>query len=32
MGVKRGAASWEREFDRWLAPFWATLGDTRRRR
>ena len=23
---------WEREFDRWLAPFWAALGDTRRRR
>ena len=26
-----GSASWEREFDRWLAPFWAALGDTRRR-
>ena len=23
---------WEREFDRWLAPFWAALGDRRRRR
>ena len=21
----------EREFDRWLAPFWTALGDTRRR-
>ena len=24
-------AVWEREFDQWLAPFWAALGDTRRR-
>ena len=23
-------AAWEREFDQWLAPFWAALGDTRR--
>jgi SRSO17 transposase len=23
-------AVWEREFDRWLAPFWAALGDRRR--
>jgi SRSO17 transposase len=23
---------WEREFDRWLAPFWDALGDARRRR
>lgn len=27
-----GSAAWEREFDRWLAPFWAALGDTRRAR
>lgn len=27
-----GAAAWEREFDRWLAPFWAALGDARRQR
>ena len=27
-----GTAAWEREFDRWLAPFWDALGDTRRRR
>jgi SRSO17 transposase len=25
-------AAWEREFDRWLAPFWAALGDKRRER
>jgi SRSO17 transposase len=31
-GAKVGSAAWEREFDRWLAPFWAALGDTRRRR
>ncbi|MHB1223326.1 MAG: IS701 family transposase [Gemmatimonadaceae bacterium] len=24
-------AQWEREFERWLAPFWAALGDPRRR-
>lgn len=27
-----GTAAWEREFDRWLAPFWDALGDARRRR
>lgn len=26
-----GTVAWEREFDRWLAPFWTALGDTRRR-
>jgi SRSO17 transposase len=26
------SAAWEREFDRWLAPFWAALGDKRRER
>jgi SRSO17 transposase len=31
-GAKVGSAAWEREFDRWLAPFWAALGDARRRR
>jgi SRSO17 transposase len=31
-GAKVGSTSWEREFDRWLAPFWTALGDTRRRR
>ena len=31
-GAKVGSASWEREFDRWLAPFWAALGDKRRER
>jgi SRSO17 transposase len=30
--AKVRSATWEREFDRWLAPFWAALGDTRRRR
>ena len=33
-GAKVGSARsahWEREFDRWLAPFWAALGDQRRR-
>jgi SRSO17 transposase len=30
-GATVGSARWEREFDRWLAPFWAALGDTRRR-
>lgn len=25
-----GAAPWEREFDRWLRPFGAALGDKRR--
>lgn len=25
-----GAATWEREFDRWLRPFWTALGDKRR--
>lgn len=25
-------AEWEREFDRWLAPFWDALGDRRRQR
>jgi len=29
---KQAAEWWEREFDRWLAPFWAALGDRRRRR
>lgn len=28
--TKVGPAQWEREFDRWLAPFWAALGDRRR--
>ena len=31
-GAKVGSATWEREFDRWLAPFWTALGDMRRRR
>jgi hypothetical protein len=31
-GAKVGSAAWEREFDRWLAPFWAALGDRRRER
>lgn len=31
-GATIGAATWEREFDRWLAPFWDALGDARRRR
>lgn len=26
----RGGAAWEREFDRWLRPFWTALGDKRR--
>lgn len=26
----RGATAWEREFDRWLRPFWTALGDKRR--
>ena len=29
-GAKLGRGAWEREFDRWLAPFWAALGDKRR--
>lgn len=28
--MRHGRAAWEREFDRWLAPFWAALGDKRR--
>lgn len=28
----RGATAWEREFDRWLRPFWTALGDKRRQR
>src|SRR6266540_3535820 len=28
----QAAEWWEREFDRWLAPFWTALGDRRRRR
>lgn len=32
MGEMIGTAAWDREFDRWLAPFWDALGDTRRRR
>ncbi len=31
-GAIVGSATWGREFDRWLAPFWTALGDTRRRR
>ena len=31
-GATLGTADWEREFDRWLAPFWEALGDARRRR
>src|SRR5215213_3988768 len=31
-GARVGTARWEREFDRWLAPFWAALGDSRRER
>ena len=31
-GARVGSAAWEREFDRWLAPFWEALGDARRRR
>ena len=31
-GAKIGSGVWEREFNRWLAPFWAALGDMRRRR
>jgi SRSO17 transposase len=31
-GAKVGSSAWEREFDRWLAPFWAALGDKRRER
>jgi SRSO17 transposase len=30
-GTKVSATRWRREFDRWLAPFWAALGDKRRR-
>ena len=30
-GATVGTAAWEREFDRWLAPFRAALGDSRRR-
>ena len=30
-GAKVRRAEWEREFDRWLAPFWAALGHKRRR-
>jgi len=30
-GAKLGRAEWEREFDRWLAPFWAALGHKKRR-
>jgi SRSO17 transposase len=26
------ATGWQREFDTWLAPFWAALGDARRER
>lgn len=29
-GSVRHGSAWEREFDRWLAPFWAALGDKRR--
>jgi SRSO17 transposase len=29
-GATVGCAAWEREFDRWLAPFWAALRDKRR--
>lgn len=25
-----GGSAWEREFDRWLRPFWTALGDKRR--
>ena len=31
-GAKVGRAEWEREFERWLAPFWTALGDRRRQR
>ena len=31
-GAKVRSATWEREFDRRLAPFWTALGDMRRRR
>jgi SRSO17 transposase len=31
-GARVRSAAWEREFDRWLAPFWTALGDARRER
>ncbi len=32
MDPKVEPAVWEREFTKWLAPFWAALGDRRRQR
>ena len=29
---RRARVGWEQELDRWAAPFWAALGDPRRRR